>query len=101
MAQQTLIKSVVLDPSRVFPRIVPAPKDADMLPPDYFAVASILFAFAGLYLGIRALAWAACFALLSSFLTRSKSEFDRIQTIISAVVSVFVLTVAYTDPSSV
>ena len=89
----------MIDANRVAPRIFPEARDADMLSPDYLSVFSVLFAFSALYLQSRTLAWTACFVLASSLLTRKKADFDKIQTIISFLVSSVVLFIVYTDPT--
>jgi hypothetical protein len=95
-----MLKLPITDSGRVVSRPATGPRDADMLPPDYLSVASVLFAFAATYVNMRVLGWAAFFSLLSSLLTRSKSEFDKIQTIISGIVTVVVLSLVYADPYS-
>ena len=90
----------IIDNTRVAPRQETLPKDADMLPPDYLSVASVLFAFAAVYLKVRVLGWAAFFSLLSSLLTKSHTEFDKFQTIIAAIVTFVVLCIVYADPLS-
>ena len=96
-----MLKQPIADPTRIAPRATAGAKDADMLPPDYLSVASVLFAFAATYVNMKALAWAAFFSLLSSLLTRTSSEFDKIQTIISSFVTCVVLCLEYADPTSV
>lgn len=96
----SMLNVPILDSTRVAPRQETLPKDADMLPPDYLSVASVLFAFAALYLNLRILGWAAFFSLLSSLLTKSNTEFDKAQTIIAAIVTFVVLCIVYADPNS-
>jgi hypothetical protein len=94
-----MLKQPVIDPSRVYPRPKPIDKDADMLSPDYLSVAAVLFSFSAMYLRVRVLVWLAVFSLVSSFLTRATSDFDRTQTIISSLMTSLVLYIAYTDES--
>lgn len=95
MELNSVLRPSTKDPARVFPAVALQVKDADMLPPDYLSVASVLFAFAALYLNWKLLAWMACFSLLSSLLTRCNSEFDKMQTILSTIVTVSVLFLLY------
>jgi hypothetical protein len=89
------LKTPVHDPNRIYPRLLPLEKDADMLSPDYLSVASVLLGFASVYMEMKALAWAGLFILLSALLTRNKTDFDKLQTIISACVVISVLLSAY------
>lgn len=93
------LKKPVKDPNRVFPRILSQAKDADMLPPDYLSVSSLLFAFAGAYLSSPILSWAAFFTLVSSFLRRSRTDFDKVQSFISGTVTLAVMASNYSKPT--
>lgn len=91
----------MLDESRVVLRERPKRVDADMLPPSYLALLSIMFAFAALYFAIRALAWCAMYSLISAMLTRKHSEFDRAQVVTSTLATLAVLLVLYCDAYAV
>jgi hypothetical protein len=93
-----MLNKPILDQSRIFPRIREGQKEADMLPPDYLAVASVLLSLGAIYAGYRFFAWCACFALISTLLTRNRTEFDKYQTIISSGVALVVLFLMYSDP---
>ncbi|KAH9253749.1 hypothetical protein BASA81_008367 [Batrachochytrium salamandrivorans] len=86
------------DEARIAPRLARKKGDADMLPPSYLAIFSVLFSIAAMFFNLRVLAWCAVFSLISSFSTRRSSEFDFIQSSISTAVTLSVLLVIYADP---
>lgn len=69
--------------------------DPDRLPPDYLALTSLVVSVLSLYDSSRLLAWGAALLLLSSFLTRRRSEFDRVQAVLSLVVNLVSLSYIY------
>lgn len=86
------------DEARIAPRSGRKKGDADMLPPSYLAIFSVLFSIAAVFFNLRVLAWCAVFSLISSLSTRRSSEFDSVQSTISTLVTLSVLAVLYADP---